>query len=185
VKKTTLALLASALLALTVPAGALAAHHRHHTAAGHRAHHSAHSHRARVIRIGTGNGGAVATQAPEGAGTGTPAGTVKSFNRGILKITLTGGRVLTGKVTPRTAVGCASATGSEGESTPGVSEGTAGASGVSEEEVDEEEPVEEDTEVEQTPACSTGSLFPGAPVTSALLIVGRRSSTWTRVELGF
>jgi hypothetical protein len=105
-KRILLPVLASALVALFAPAVA-SAHHHHHHARSHR-----HASSARVLNFGAASlAGAVGTTAPTQASSPTEnAGTVESFENGVLKIKLNDGTVVPGKVTEDTELRCERAT---------------------------------------------------------------------------
>src|SRR3982074_774521 len=99
-----LSTLASSLLAFALPAAA-SAHSHHH----HRAHHR---HKAHTVVFTHGKvsstPGTTAPTTPVPPGS-EPAGTITSFENGVLKITLADNSVVTGKVTEGTQIECASA----------------------------------------------------------------------------
>ena len=110
-KRMLFAALASSVLVLVAPAVA-SAHHGHH----HRGLARTHKHHARSARLerfgvasvsGTPRAGFTVTQSsPENE----PAGTIASFEGGVLKIKLGDGSIVSGKVTEDTELRCRSAT---------------------------------------------------------------------------
>ncbi len=200
----TLTLLTATGVALLAPAGARAArepstsHHgaAHHATSGHHAHYSKHVHhaaRTRVIHVGSSTGGAGGgastgtTGGRDGEGieaTDTPTAVILSFQSEILKLKLSDGTVLRGKVTKATEITCATPPieeepGEEGGEDAGEGE-EAAVEGVS-----EEVPGEQEEGAEQPETCSTARLIAGADVERAELTVGPHGSTWTRLELSY
>jgi hypothetical protein len=135
---------------------------------------------------------------------GTPApsaGTVLSFTGGVLTITLADGSTVSGKVTEATELQCQSATpptgtedggdegsGSEGEGSGGSTEGTPPATHVRGEtrssgEGEGGQDGEEGDHGEESPACTTAALVPGAVVAEAELSVGSSGAVWDHVDL--
>jgi hypothetical protein len=99
-KRMLLTLLPASLLALAAPAVG-SAHHGHH----HSRHHH-HASSARLINFGA----AMSLGTVHASPTTENAGTVESFENGVLKIKLGNGKVVEGKVTQQTELRCVSAT---------------------------------------------------------------------------
>lgn len=100
-KRMILPVLASSLLALVAPAVA-SAHRGHH-------HHKRHARSARLLNFGAASlsGSTGTTSAPTQASPpNEQAGTVESFEGGVLKIKLTDNSVVSGKVTEGTELRC-------------------------------------------------------------------------------
>jgi len=129
------------------------------------------------------------------------AGKVLSFTGGVLTITLADGSTVSGKVTEATELQCHSATpptgtedggdegsGSEGEDSGGSTEGTPPATQVrgdtrSGSEGEGSHDGEEGDHGEESPACTTAALVPGAVVAEAELSVGSSGAVWDHVDL--
>jgi hypothetical protein len=111
-KRILLPVLASALVGLFVPAVATARHHH-----GHARTHKSHARSARLLNFGaaslSGDPGSTTTPT-QASPTNEQAGTVESFENGVLKIKLGDGSVVSGKVTADTELRCQSATPSGG-----------------------------------------------------------------------
>jgi hypothetical protein len=101
---------AASALVCAVPAAALARHH-------HARHsHKRHAHKARVLRFGSVRTASATPSSPAPQATsGETAGTVTSFENGVLTITLNDKSTVTGKVTSETEVLCQTATASGGD----------------------------------------------------------------------
>jgi hypothetical protein len=108
-KRMLLPLLAASLLTLLAPAVASAhrGHHHHHA----RSHHH-HATSARLVNFGAGTLAAsgTATSPVQATPTNESAGTVESFEAGVLKIKLGDGTIVSGKVTEETELRCQPAT---------------------------------------------------------------------------
>lgn len=111
-KRILVPVLASSLLALFLPASALAHHHHHQGQA-----HKRHARSARLMNFGApslaGDPGATSTPT-QATPANEQAGTVESFEHEVLKIKLGDGTVVSGKVTQDTELRCRSATPSGG-----------------------------------------------------------------------
>jgi hypothetical protein len=107
-KRMLLPFLASSLLVLLLPAVASAHHGRHHHARSHKRHATS----ARLVNFGASLSGATGTpSAPiQGSPSDEKAGTIESFEGGVLKIKLGDGSVVSGKVTDETELRCQPAT---------------------------------------------------------------------------
>lgn len=186
---------AVATLSLAAPSAALAHHgHRHH----HRGRHLGHAH---VL--------AFHAQAPASPTSGTPstgsaspsgesAGTIASFENGVLTLKLGDGSTVSGKVTERTEIECPAPEG--GTSSPGssgfgqrehgddASFGQDGQGGPGDDrgEGDDRHGCpghEENGQQSENGPCTTAALVQGASVKEALLFVGGQGATWLKVEL--
>jgi hypothetical protein len=203
-KRILLTAVSSSALALAAPGVALAAHHgKHHHHAHHAKSHARHAKHARLIVVGS----SFTSSAPGSSGTPAPttpatpgetAGTVTSFKEGVLTITLTGGKELSGTVNEDTEISCQPASppaetpergddgedgggqegsgdnGSTGHGDSGVRPGQSGqhTDGVGD---------GEDGPAEQT--CTTAALVPGAVVREADLSVSGSGAVWDRISL--
>ena len=111
-KRIVLIATASSMLALGAPGMASAAHHgKHHHGAHHANAHKRHATRAHLVSFGATSPSASKDAQP--AAPATPsndtAGTVASFEKGVLTITLNDGSKVSGKVTEDTQIECESA----------------------------------------------------------------------------
>jgi hypothetical protein len=173
--------IASSLLALALPAAASAHPGRNDVA--HRAgvHHRRHHHR-RAHTV-------VFTPAPVTPGTSTTttetpppadeaAGTIASFEGGVLKITLADGSTVTGKVTEMTEIqcGCDGNSGDQGEDHGDFGRGAPGPG-------DFHGDDENGGSAGQSTSCGTASLVPGAKVREAELSLSGAGAVWEKVEL--
>jgi hypothetical protein len=108
-KRMLLMAVTSSVLALAAPTVASAHHAKHHGAS-----HKRHAKRARVVTFGTATltpaSGPTTTSPTPTTPTGETAGTVKSFEKGVLTITLKDGTTVSGMVTEDTRLECQSAT---------------------------------------------------------------------------
>jgi hypothetical protein len=206
-KRILLTAVSSSALALAAPGVALAAHHgKHHHHAHHAKSHARHAKHARLIVVGSsftssapGSSGTPAPTTPATTPTpGETAGTVTSFKEGVLTITLTGGKELSGTVNENTEISCQPASppaetpeggddgedrggqegsgdnGSTGHGDSGVRPGQSGqqTDGVGD---------GEDGPAEQT--CTKAALVPGAVVREAELSVSGSGAVWDRISL--
>jgi hypothetical protein len=184
-----IAVLASSLLALALPAAA-AAHHTSHHAAHHARFHRRHHRHAHTVVI------APAAKPAGSTGTGTtttttttttePAATVLSFENGILKLTLADGSMVSGKVTESTEVECG-CPGHElsGESPQFQHEDSQGQDGQGE---DNGGPGQFHGDDEQGPqqsegSCGVSALVAGAKIKEAELSIGSAGAVWEKIEL--
>lgn len=181
--------IAAALAALVLPAAAMARHSSHHARSHHhRRHHVAHT---VVFSSAT-----VRHTTPSPAGSETPtgtegeaAGTIASFEGGVLKITLSDGTTVSGKVTEQTRIECGCA-GHEGVSGgEGGDHGFGGDSSFSGGHGDSQGDDEHGSMPfgtpgsEETPSCGTSALVAGAKVAEAELTVGSSGAVWEKVDL--
>jgi hypothetical protein len=107
-KRMLLMAVTSSVLALAAPTVASAHHAKHHGAS-----HKRHAKRARVVTFGTATltpASPTPTSPTPTTLTGETAGTVKSFEKGALTITLKDGTAVSGTVTEDTRLECQSAT---------------------------------------------------------------------------
>lgn len=127
-KRTLIAVTASAMLALCAPAIA-SAHHRHHHG-NHSRTHKRHASSARILRFGAARLSASnPTSSPTPPTSNEAAGKVVSFEGGVLTIMLTGGSTtVSGKVTEDTELRCQPATpsGEEGDEQDNDDQGGSG-----------------------------------------------------------
>jgi hypothetical protein len=204
-KRMLLMAVTSSVLALAAPTVASAHHAKHHGAS-----HKRHAKRARVVTFGT----AALTPASPTPTTPTPttptgetAGTVKSFEKGVLTITLKDGTSVSGMVTEETRLECQSATpstttggddqgagddqgGSESGDQGGSESGEHGASTAhaadhGSQQGDEGGSDDQgDGSGEGSPAsCTTAALVPNAVVGEAELKLGSAGAVWEKVQL--
>ncbi|MEA2216710.1 MAG: hypothetical protein QOK19_2271 [Solirubrobacteraceae bacterium] len=187
--------IASSLLALALPAAALAQHSSHHARGHHHRHHSrAHTvvFTHGVAKTIPGTTTPVTTTPTPPAG--EPAGTIASFEGGILKITLADNSTVSGKVTERTEIRCNSASGDDvgddngidgddnsgddGDSHGGPSSGHGDLSSHG----DDEHHGTVSGEIGEG-TCGVSALTPGAKVAEAELFVSSAGSVWEKVEV--
>lgn len=201
----------AAFAALALPAAATARHSSRHTAhhasaRHHRRHHSV----AHTVVFSPAVRHSTTTPTP---GTETPpaegetAGTIASFEGGVLKITLSDGTTVSGKVTEKTEIecGCPGHEGSGGDSSSGDDgeggEGGEGSDGhgwsgssssggfggrgddFSGDGGHSSTPSPSGGSTEEAPSCGTASLVPGAKVQEAELSVSSAGAVWEKVDL--
>jgi hypothetical protein len=178
--------IASSLLALALPAAASAhgsaRHHHHHR----RAHTVVFTHGATKTVPGV---SAPVTPAPTPTES-QPAGMISSFEGGVLKIALTDGSIVTGKVTEATRIECG-ANGAEdngdgndqghGDFVHGDDEHGGNQDQGNQDQGDDDGQQAEGETAEET--CGQAALKPGAKVTEAELAVTSAGSIWRNVEL--
>jgi hypothetical protein len=192
-KRMLLMAVASSVLALAAPSAASAHHGKHHHSSRHK-HHGA----ARLVRFGTigtafgptSASGSTETPAPTSP-SDEPAGTVKSFNEGVLTITLKDGSTVSGKVTEQTELECTSATAptsNEGDDQGGGDDEAGRESGEHGGPVGGQ-PVAHDSSDDQgeddggSSSCRSSALVPGAVVGEAELSISGAGAVWEKVEL--
>ncbi len=176
---------ASALLALALPAAASADHSaRNEAVHHHRRHHHRHAHTvvfaAGSVRTMPG------TTAPSTPSTPSsePAATIVSFENGVLKLMLADHSTVSGKVTERTEIECRAnredndANDDQGEGQGNGSQGGPGPS-FSHDHGDDEHGGEQ----QQEGTCGVSSLQPGTSVDEADLAVTGAGSFWEKIEL--
>ncbi|MFL5822026.1 MAG: hypothetical protein ACJ764_01135 [Solirubrobacteraceae bacterium] len=177
---------ATAMVAVT-PGLALAhRHHRHH----HRSHHHAartHHRRVRHRRFGSGW-----SQSGDQQGT---AGTVTSFDNGVLTITLNNGNTVSGDVTDSTELECTAPSsanpqnedgdqGGGGDNSSGGDDQNEGAGEDQGEDQGQNQGDEQgEDQGEDAQSCGTSALTPGTTVAEAELKISSAGSTWQKVEL--
>lgn len=176
---------AVATLSLAAPSAALAHHgERHHH------HRGRHHHHVHVL--------AFHAQAPAGApgSTSTPAaseegaGTIASFNEGVLTIKLNDGSTVSGKVDEGTEIECPAVTasaadfgrdhGDDGDDHDRFDDnGRDGPGDIHHGDC----PGHEDGGEAGGGHCTTAALVPGASVKEAFLAIGSQGARWVKVEL--
>lgn len=157
--------LGTTALALSVPSAALAHHGR-----GHHHHHHHHHAKFRVLNIGAGNPTPTAPTSPSEEN----AGTVVSYEKEVLTLTLKDGSTVSGKVTANTHVKCFSPRA--------TSEGTGDDKGSGDEQWggwDHKDRGDDGRwwhDSTPEPPCDTSALVKGAVVHSAQLRIGASGS---------
>jgi hypothetical protein len=208
-KRMLLAAMASSALVLVAPSMASAAHHgnRHHR--GHPANaHRRHAKGARLLTFTAATSHDAVTGAPAGPST-TPttasdeaAGTVKSFEGGVLTIRLTDGTVVSGKVTEQTELQCPAVsppatlgeddqgggddhTSSQGSEHGGPASGDqiAGPQHSDSQSGDRGDEGQEGNDDESEASCTTAALVFEAKVGEAELSLSSAGAVWQKVEL--
>jgi hypothetical protein len=169
-----LALTASvAIVALTMVApSALARHHDRH-------HHKRHHRHARIERFGQD-----VTSTPASADN---AGTVKSFENGVLTLTLGDGSTVSGAVTSDTELECAAqeedqTMHADGDTSGGDNQGDD--QGEDENGAQNDDQGEDQNDDEAQNNCSTANLTSGTIVDEAELRISGAGSVWEKLELG-
>lgn len=179
---------ATVLIAGAVPAAALA--HRHHSK-----HHSR-THHAKIRRFGD------QTTPPSSTSSSDNAGTVQSFQNGVLTIALNDGSTVKGAVTNDTELECTAmqqssttthdegdggsgnqGSGGDNQSSGGDNQSSGGDQQGDNEQGDNNDQGDNDQDEAQTSSCSSASLTPGAVVHEASLRIGGSGATWQKVEL--
>jgi hypothetical protein len=133
---------------------------------------------------------APATTPAPAAAEGEPAGTIASFEGGVLKITLADGSTASGKVTERTEIQCGEEgredfgddAGHDGEGV-GDSHGGSGSGGDSHGGFAGSHGDDERGGEMGEGTCGVSALQPGAKVAEAELVVSSAGSVWEKVEL--
>lgn len=177
---------ASSLLAFALPAAASAhhsaRHHSAHRAGAHRRHKRAHTvvFAAGSVTSTPGTTTPKTTETPPSSS--EPAGTIASYENGVLKITLADGSTVTGKVTENTEIecGCPGHDGFSGDGNPGWQHDGQGSQGPGDFHGDDEQG-ESGEQTEKT--CGVASLVAGAKVKEAELVVSSAGAVWEKVEL--
>ena len=183
-------LMACGALIAVAPATALARHHhqgRHH-ARQHARHHS----RVRFERFGsatpsqpTASGGNNENgNAQPGQENEQNAGTVASFQNGVLTIALNDGSMVSGRVTSDTEMECQASDSSstmqrDDQGRDGGDQGDNNGEDNNNEDNNDENAGQED----EAQNCSTASLQPGTVVREAELKISSAGATWDKVEL--
>jgi len=167
---------ATVLMAGAVPASALAHHHKHHS-----------RHHARIRRFGDQN------TAPTSTSSSDNAGTVQSFENGVLTIALnpppgsTQSSTVSGTVTNDTELECmapeqTSTTHADGDGGGGdQSSGDENQGSGGDDQGDNDQG--EDQNEDEAMNCSTSNLTPGTVVHEATLRIGGSGAVWQKVEL--
>jgi hypothetical protein len=192
-KRMLLTAVMSSMLVVAAPAVA-SAHNgkRHHHASAHKRH----AKRARIVKFGTPLAPTAASSPTQTTPTsGETAGTVTSFDKGVLTITLTNGTPVSGQVTEGTELECRTATpppstGDDdqggGDDNGSVSGEHGGASSHGQEArahaSDNSSGDGQDDENGQQ-SCTTAALVPGAVVAEAELKLSSAGAVWEKVEL--
>jgi hypothetical protein len=170
---------ATVLMAGAVPASALAHHHSHHH----------HKHHARFRHFGTDS------TPPSSMNASDNAGTVQSFQNGVLTIALNDGSTVKGAVTNDTELECTSTQQSQtthedgdgGSGDQGSGDDNQGTGGNDQGDNDQNEAQGEDqgedNNEDQQMNCSTSNLTPGTVVHEASLRIGGSGAVWQKVEL--
>ncbi len=182
-KRIVVTFLIGTAVAVAAPSAALAAHHKHHRS---RHNHSARAHRrVRHERFGK----ADQTQ-PSNA---QEAGTVTSFENGILTITLNDGSTVSGAVTNGTELECmAPAQQNQGDNDGDDSaaltnarndHGGGSSSGSGDDNGGSGSGDDNGGGGDGNQMCSTASLAPGTPVAEANLEISSAGASWDKVEL--
>lgn len=163
---------------------------RHH----HRRHHRSHAvhavrHRRGVRHRRFGSSGSTTT------GQQQSAGTVTSFDSGVLTITLNDGSTVSGQVTNDTNLECMAASSNtqseDGDGGPNGSDDSSGDGDNSSQSGDGENSSVndgddnggDDDQGDQAQSCMTSSLTPGTPVAEANLQISNAGAVWQKVEL--
>jgi hypothetical protein len=179
VRRVMFTVVATVLMAGAVPAAALAQHHHKH----HARHH------ARFRHFGNDS------TPPTSMNASDNAGTVQSFQNGVLTIALNDGSTVKGAVTNDTELECmapeqSSTThedgdGGGGDQSSGDNEGTGGndQGDNDQNEAQGEDQNEDQNEGEANNNCSTSNLTSGAVVHEASLRIGGSGAVWQKVEL--
>jgi hypothetical protein len=171
---------ATVLITGAVPAAALAHHH-------HSKHHSR-THHAKIRRFGD------QTTPPTSTSSSDNAGTVQSFQNGVLTIALNDGSTVKGAVTNDTELECTamqqssttmhpdgdggSGNQGSGDDNQGSGDDNQGSGGD-----DQNEGQGEDQNENEANNCSTSNLTAGAVVHEATVRIGGSGAVWQKVEL--
>lgn len=171
-RKTRFAVVVGSAVLAVAPAAAIA---RGHDDGSH--HHLRHHRHARVRHehFGGGNNGtAVGNSAPD-------AGTVASFNNGVLAIMLNDGSIVRGQVTGATELKCEAAAPPKVTSHEHGDGDRGGRDNNGEDDNGDDQGRGDDQRADQM--CSTANLVPGAVVRDAELTISGAGSVWNEVEL--
>jgi hypothetical protein len=164
------------LLALSAPALAQARSH-------HAKHHQRRHHHTHVLFLHPAPKSSTGTQ---GAGTESPqaAGSVTTFEGGVLTVTLTDGTKVTGKVTEQTEIKCEPETAHAADLGGGDEDSHGSFSGNENQGRDDQGDDQNDQgEHGERPQCDTSSLVGGALVREAELRVGSSGAVFEEIEL--
>jgi hypothetical protein len=161
--------IASSALALAAPT----------VASAHRGHHHArhHARKARVRHFGTlaSSTTAPSTSSPSAP---SPAGTVKTFNEGVLTITLADGSTVSGKVTEDTEIECVKAgTEAPGDDDQGADDGHA----VMADDHGDQGDDDQGEGAGDGTTCTSAALVPTAVVLGAELRLGASGAVWKQI----
>jgi hypothetical protein len=205
-KRIYLTAMALAALALAIPGMASAQHSSRHDARNARSHHRRHHHHARQITFAADHKTTTTTtpSAPSKTttqpmpGSGDVAGTVTSFEGGVLKITLSDNSVVSGKVTERTEISCAmpqagndedndaqdvNDNDDNGDDNGGQENQGDGHDGGGFSHHGDDEHGGMTPPAGEVPVCGTSALVPGAKVHEAELSISSAGAVWEKVEL--
>ena len=167
-------LIASSLLALALPAAASA-----HNARAH--HHHRRHHRAHTVVFSP---AAAPSNTPSPAAEGEPAGTIASYEGGVLTITLVDGSTVSGKVTEATFITCG-CPGHDGS--PGGWQGGYYGHGQGDYQPgpgpQQYQHGYRDADFQESSSCGVSSLVAGAKVKQAELSIGSAGAVWKLVDL--
>jgi hypothetical protein len=196
-KRMLMTAVASSLLALAAPSMASAHHSKGHHGGHHALGHSRHAARARLVTFtatsapGSTSGTSTTPPAP-----GEPAGTVTSFENGVLTITLADKKtVVSGKVTDQTELRCeppASSTGTGDDEGGGDDQSGSDGAGngdssmsahAANHQQDSQDGGEGGNQDEAEESCTTALLVPGAMVREAELRLTSTGAEWEKVVL--
>jgi hypothetical protein len=203
--------MAFAALALALPGVASARHSSRHDARKAASHHRHHRHHSRKITFAakakttttTSPSAPTKTTTEPMPGSGEVAGTVTSFEGGILKITLADNSVVSGKVTEQTEISCSTPQpeGEDGDDSGEVQDTDdnednqdnqdshgggsfshdGGGGGFSGSNGDDMRGAS--TPTAAGPTCGTAALVPGAKVHEAELSISGAGAVWDKVDL--
>lgn len=169
---------ASSAFALAAPGVASAHHARHHS----RTHHAR---KARFRHFGAFSRTTTSTTSPTTPA--TPAGTVKSFNEGVLTITLADSSTVSGKVNEDTEIICVTpGTENGGDDDQGSGDDQGGdhaGAFASDFHGDQGDDDQGDDDGGGATNCTVAALVPGAVVLGAELRIGSSGAVWDRVAL--
>jgi hypothetical protein len=199
-RRVTLTIAMSIAALALLPAGALArGHAAHHQRLRHRGHHRVHHARVRHERFGAVTSGASSGSSAGTTGTSTPgenAGTVRSFDAGVLTLALADGSTVSGRVDGGTEIECETADmsnlhadgdgggdhGGGDNSGPG-SGGDQGQRGDDHGDLGDDNGDLGDENGNDNQTCVAGGLVAGAVVRSAELRISSAGATWDKIEL--
>ncbi|MDQ6606056.1 MAG: hypothetical protein M3Z06_05840 [Actinomycetota bacterium] len=197
-RRFTLTIATSVTALALLPAGALASGHAAHQRRQHSRHHHVHHGSVRHERFGAVTTGAGSSANSGATGIPTPAenaGTVQSFNAGVLTLSLADGSTVTGRVTDGTEIECEAAdmSGMHADGDGGGGQGGAdnsgpGSGGNQGQRGDDNGGGDDngdrgDDNGNDNPTCMTGGLVAGAVVRSAELRISSAGATWDKIEL--
>jgi hypothetical protein len=192
-KRMLLAAATSSMLALAAPSLASAHHAKCHGRSHHACAHVRHAHHARVLNFGA----PLSSTAPSGttptAPTGETAGTVTSFEGGVLTITLNDKSTVSGKVTEQTEIRCQSATSTQEGDDNGDQNGDESSADTGDDSThsgpglsstgDDLSSGGDGEDGGQAQSCTSAALVAGAVVREAELSIGSAGSVWDHIDL--